>query len=432
MKYKWLSILFLWGAWAACEDDAAVFEASVPAEGITFAPVNGGAVMRYALPKNTDIYAVRVRYVNEQGEEQMKDGSVYGDSLVLSGFNAPRQEVVARITVVDRNNVESAPRERTFSTLPSAAYAVADSIRVENVWDGLRLKANYEGMPAGEGIDIFRVGINPFTKERDTLFLTNCKIAQRLNQFVEVVSDEDENTIVVKTVDANGYYVRTRVFPGVKILATEQYPRTKLAVSDPGNFSEERGSSNDYQVAGQLGIKYLIDGDVKGYGRLKNRKNYDFYTYMTKSDAKNSYVVLTLDEPRVIATVRLYAMLRTTSGNLPKPVANQADYTPSHVKVFGSNDLEQWDELSDFYQPNDSKWEVIWNSHTSIGDLTEENLDRADPVFMNLVCPTDGTEYKYVKVQCLDHFDYSVWNDQFRNFRNIFTYQELEVYVQKD
>lgn len=48
MKYKWLSILFLWGAWAACEDDAAVFEASVPAEGITFAPVNGGAVMRYA------------------------------------------------------------------------------------------------------------------------------------------------------------------------------------------------------------------------------------------------------------------------------------------------------------------------------------------------------------------------------------------------
>ena len=41
MKYKWLSILFLWGAWAACEDDAAVFEASVPAEGITFAPVNG-------------------------------------------------------------------------------------------------------------------------------------------------------------------------------------------------------------------------------------------------------------------------------------------------------------------------------------------------------------------------------------------------------
>ena len=44
MKYKWLSILFLWGAWAACEDDAAVFEASVPAEGITFAPVNGDAL----------------------------------------------------------------------------------------------------------------------------------------------------------------------------------------------------------------------------------------------------------------------------------------------------------------------------------------------------------------------------------------------------
>ncbi len=432
MKYKWLSILFLWGAWAACEDDAAVFDASVPAEGITFVPVSGGAVMRYALPKNTDIYAVRVRYVNEQGEEQMKDGSVYGDSLVLSGFNAPRQEVAARITVVDRNNVESDPRECTLSTLPSAAFAVADSIRVENVWNGLMLKANYEGMPAGEGIDIFRVGINPFTKERDTLFLSNCKVAQRLNQFVQVESEEDENTIVVKTVDANGYYVRTRVFTGVKILATEPYPRTKLAVSDPGNFSEERGSSDDWSVAGQLGIKYLIDGDVKGYGRLKNRELNDFYTYMTKADSKNSYVVLTLAEPKVIANVRLYAMLRTNSGNLPDPVVNQEDYLPSHVKVFGSNDMEHWDELADFYQPIDSEYENIWSCHSSIGDLTEDNLNRADPVFMTLTCPTDGTEYKYVKVQCLDHFDYSTWNDQFRNFRNIFTYQELEVYVQKD
>ena len=94
--------------------------------------------------------------------------------------------------------------------------------------------------------------------------------------------------------------------------------------------------------------------------------------------------------------------------------------------------MEQWDELSDFYQPIDLGYEDCWVSHSSIGDLTEENLDRANPVFMNLVCPTDGTEYKYVKVQCLAHFDYSTWNDQFRNFRNIFTYQELEVYVQKD
>lgn len=432
MKYRWLSTLLLWGALAACQEEVAVFETSVPADGIIFVPVSGGAVMRYAIPENTDICALRVRYLNDRGEEMMKDGSIYTDSLLLSGFNAPQSEVTVRITVVDHNNVESEPLERTFSTFPSVAYAFADSIKVEDVWDGMMLKANYDGMPAGEMVDVFRVGINPFTKKQDTLYLANCKIARTVNQFVKVDMDkgEEESTIVVKTVDANGYYVRTRVFPGIKNLATEQYPRTNLAVSDPGGYSEERGASNDYQVAGKLGIAYLIDGDLKGEGRLGT--GYNFCTYMTKPDAAGSYVVLTLKEPQVIASVRLYAMLHDAENTYPRPVVNMEDYLPSHVKVFGSNDMEQWDELAEFFQPNNSDYQDMWSYHRVIGSLTQENLDRADPMFMTLTCPVVDMKYKHVKVQCLDHFDYSTYNESYRNQRNVFTYQELEVYVQKD
>lgn len=428
MKYKWLLILFLWGALAACEDDAAVFETPVPAEGITFAPRSGGAVMRYTLPKNTDIYAIRVRYRNEQGEELIKDGSVYADSLVLSGFNAPQREVAARITVMDPNNVESELLERTFSTLPSVAYAFADSIKVESVWDGVMLKATYEGMPAGEMVDVFQVGINPFTKEQDTLFLANCKIDQKLNQFVKVEAGKSENTIVVRTVDVNGYYVRTRVFSGLENLATEQYPRTDLKPSDPGNFSVERPeSSTVYMDGGKLGVEYLVDGDVKGEGRMI-KKSYDFYTYLTKSDAKNSYVILALKEPRIIASVRLYAPLRDVMNTFPDPITNIADYLPSHVKVFGSNDQKQWDELAEFKQlPTEQD---NWSYHKGLASLTQEEFDHADPVFMLLTCPVSDKKYQYVKVQCLEHFDLSV--PMFKNTKDIFTYQELEVYVQKE
>ena len=168
------AITVLCGLWA-CKDDKVVFDAPVPGDAIAFEPASGGAIMRYTLPQNTDICGICAHYVDEQGEEVTIVGTAFADSVLLTGFHAPQEHVPVSITVLDNNNVESASIERTFSTLASAPYAFMDSIQVISTWGGVRIEASYTGTASGI-VDVYRVGTNPFTKEIDTLYVTNFSI----------------------------------------------------------------------------------------------------------------------------------------------------------------------------------------------------------------------------------------------------------------
>ena len=419
---------------AACNDDKDMFDMPVPAETISFKPVSGGAVMRYALPENTGICAVKVCYRNERDEEVTILGTPYADSVVLTGFNAPRQNVPVPISLTDNNNVESESIERTFNTLASCPYAFIDSVKVEDSWNGLNIISSYTGEIAGI-VDVYRVGINPFSKKLDTLYIKNFTItAGEVKNFLAFDTEDEESTIVLKTEDGKGNHVRTAVFPGVKQLATQQYPRQKLTVTDPGNTSYEyEGETNPPTYATAFGIKYLTDGDVKGkIRREKGNRNY-YYTYITKPNGNGSFVQVELEEPQVIAAVRLYGVLGESDWGMTAGELfdyNYIDRLPCKVRVDVSNDGEYWETLATFEQRKDGNGDC-WGEHTRLGfNVSVESYDRADPYYAEIVAEICDMKYKYLRVYALDHF--TTWTMLGNNVADYISYHELEVYVQKD
>ena len=85
-----LLIVLLMCGFIACNDDDAAFDVPVDFQYLTFEPVPGGAIMRYKLPSNLDVFGVRVRYNDAFGKELYKDGSYLTDSLILSEISDNR------------------------------------------------------------------------------------------------------------------------------------------------------------------------------------------------------------------------------------------------------------------------------------------------------------------------------------------------------
>ena len=437
-----LVVLAFCGLWA-CKDDDEIFDVPVPDETISFEPVSGGAVMRYTLPQNTEICAICARYQNERGEEVTILGTPFTDSLLITGFNSPHTDVPVSITVTDNNNVESAPVQRTFSTLASAPYAFMDNVQVSGTWGGIQIESSYTGVTSGI-VDVYRIGTNPFTKEIDTLYVSHFSItAGEQSNFIAMPSEGDETTVVLRSEDGNGNFVRTMIFSGLIQYAQEQYPQEKLAVSDPGGFSYEYEGPADqaHGYATSFGIQYLVDGDTKGKRIMIGQEYLDhYYTYVTNAEACGAYVQVELDEPQVIATVRLYKVIENMGDGWkwqfnvsPWFNMNYDDRLPNHIRVVASNDaslpMEEWDELGEFYQPRDGT-AGFWPEQETFSTERPEDYDVVDPIYAEVVCRLDGGEYKYVRVVTEDHF--STWHMVGDNIANYISYHELEVYVKAE
>ena len=70
LVYIWLAVWSLW----SCQKDEAYFDVLVPADGLTFSPVEGGAVMHYRLPADEEVYGIRVRYKDAFGRAMIRTG----------------------------------------------------------------------------------------------------------------------------------------------------------------------------------------------------------------------------------------------------------------------------------------------------------------------------------------------------------------------
>ena len=429
-----ISFLFC-GLWA-CEDDDVVFDAPVPEEGMRFEPVPGGAVMYYTLPDDSDVAAVYARYVNERGEEVKVAGTPFVDSIALTGFHAPHTDVPVRITVADNNDVESAPVELTFSTLASCPYAFIDSVEVVSSWNGFLMRYNYSGTPSGI-VDIYRVGVNPYTQEIDTLYMDNMTIASgEQSSYITLETDDELTTIVLRTEDGQGNFVRTAVFPDLSQHKMAQYPSGNLALSDPGNFSFEDEGTPDPITA--LGIKYLTDGDTKGANLAGQDPLQRYCTYVTNGDGRGSYVQVELADPQVIASVRIYAIIEGSpldgfTLTAPPFNMNYRDFLPSHVRVLASNDpslpTEEWVQLGEMYQnPNVETGSWMEYDPTPVNDPAE--FDNLEPRSVDVTCDYSETEYKYLRVVSDDHFNTTP--GMFGNTVHYISYHELEVYVKAD
>ena len=85
---KILFLLMALFSFVACTDnDEGGFDVPVSfRKDISFRPIPGGAVMKYYLPENAEIFGLRVYYTDAQWEKVQKEGTYLNDSIVLLGF----------------------------------------------------------------------------------------------------------------------------------------------------------------------------------------------------------------------------------------------------------------------------------------------------------------------------------------------------------
>ena len=58
MKKIYFIVVCMLLAFCSCQDDEAVFDVKMPAEGLSFYPIAGGAVMHYKLPADEHVYNI--------------------------------------------------------------------------------------------------------------------------------------------------------------------------------------------------------------------------------------------------------------------------------------------------------------------------------------------------------------------------------------
>ena len=175
-----LFVLLMFGGLLACRDDEPIgFDVATEFRDLVFEPMAGGAVMKYYLPEDQEIYGVRVRYTNAWGEPQIKEGTYLVDSLVIDGFTEAQTNVPAQVCFFNRNMAESESIAVTFNTEKSATVSVFDNLSVNAFWGGFNV--TYTAPATVNGIiHVFYIGTNPNTHEADSILMASLPIVEGL------------------------------------------------------------------------------------------------------------------------------------------------------------------------------------------------------------------------------------------------------------
>ena len=411
---------------AACSDnDEEVFDVK-PTGNVSFTPRPGGAVMKYVLPDNSEIKDIKVRYNDVNGQEVTVLGSYLCDSLTLVGFNEARQNIPVYVSYINRQGVCSEEYETTFSTGDSGPYAFFTEAEVKSAWDGFQLSYNLpdEGMTGFA--HVFRVGTNPNTGLTDTLLISSITLKKgEASQFFKVDGETTDNTIVIKTEDFRGYFVKTKVWENVKSYPTQLVDSKDMVVTCPLSLE-----NSTYEI----GLKYLTDGDTKGRQALLNGSGKTkYYTFVMGPNALGQAVVCDLGTPKVISSARIYTQLKVLNYySMPIWKYNYTDTLPCEAELWGSNDQTSWTLLGSYSEPADETGACWYNTNGLVrrsDKLTLEQLDSVDGVYLDITVPLSDDTYRYLKVVPTNHFDTSYGS--FRNTSKYVTMQELEIYIKK-
>ena len=436
-KFLWIILLILGALQSCSEDNAAVFEVVMPHEGLSFNAVAGGAVMHYRLPEGKDVMSIRVRYRDALGQDMIRTGSYACDSLLLPGFNEARQGVSAKVTLCDRNNMESNPIEVTFDTKDSGPVAFFESVEVKPNWNGFMITYNAPEQANGMA-HVFYTGKNPLSGEPDTLLISSFPITEGADTLLYTLKQEKPtNNIVIRTEDFRGYMVKQQVWEDVEMYTSVKYDPSGIVFEDINNLSNER---SDYG----LGHQYLFDGDLKGETCF-NAPYTEIKTYFAGPGAVGEPLfILDLQQEKMIASVRVYAMLRFTRN---WPDYNSTPYGrlfaygryfgvfyPCSITVEASNDKKIWEKIGT-YEEAQAFSKSSWAYHTVQASLrTEEALAAADPVYISVDVPASENTYRYLRLtvnELLDLHPYTSYADHYNPSRYVMMH-ELEVYVNKE
>ena len=123
-----------------CKDDEnqdSTPPGSLTIENIT--PTNGGGIISYILPEDSDILFVRAEYTNSLGVDVYRVSSSHNNSIEIDGLNQ-NTPIQVRLFVVDENENMSQPVEVEFTPLPSFIFLVQESISITPDLGGVKLE----------------------------------------------------------------------------------------------------------------------------------------------------------------------------------------------------------------------------------------------------------------------------------------------------
>ena len=123
-----------------CKDDEnqdSTPPGSLTIENIT--PTNGGGIISYTLPNDSDILFVRAEYTNSLGIDVYRVSSSHNDSIEIDGLNQ-NTPVQVRLFVIDENENMSQPVEVEFTPLPSFIFLVQESISIAPELGGVKIE----------------------------------------------------------------------------------------------------------------------------------------------------------------------------------------------------------------------------------------------------------------------------------------------------
>lgn len=462
MKYRLFLWLFLLGALASCEDDDKIgFDVPVEFRKVSFEAVPGGAMMRYRLPDNMDIFGVRARYNDAYGRQLVKEATYLTNTLLLNGFTEAKTNVPVSLTFFNEKLEESAPFEMTFDTQDAATVALFDNLTVNPFWGGFNV--TYTSPKTVEGtVHIFYVGINPYTQREDNILVGSFPILEggdTLN--FELKQALDELNVVVRTDDFEGNTVKTQIYKGIEAMGMKQL--------QPDEFKFIYAKDLEIEdEPHQIGKKYLFDGQKKGANYRANYKNGNRFIYGTWIAGPSVFgerFIIDFGTPKIPAMLRgdvfLYHGYEYPTGNNPYDEKDNfviqvfgGSYTsrlPNKIKVYGTNaadpqtvSLEECTKL--FELDDDPLWPNLYNkawcrhsdnprnsipAQDAFRNKEDSDFNMAEPISLDMKCNYLNEAFRYVFF-VVEHTYYSNrWNrdDYNDNPKEYITFDELEVFV---
>ena len=455
MIRKILFLLVLFSGFFACKEDEEL-RFDVPVEfrrDLRFRPTPGGAVMKYYLPDNSDIFGVRVRYTNAWGELLTKDGTYLSDSVVLGGFTEARENVPAKVSFFNCNMVESESIDMTFDTENSATIAVFDSLTVNPFWGGFNVTYRSPETVSGM-IHVFYIGINPMTQQLDSILMSSVPIVEGGDTLNFVLQQPMGSVdVIVRTDDYKGFRVKQQI---------TTVPCLSMVTLEPSDFDFKFTGKIVEDATHQLGEKYLFDGDGKGVEYRKNRlagERYKYSTFVAGPYAFGERFIVGLREKKVPAAVRLHAFLyyetdwpyRLASYPLVSEVWSgyYMSRLPCKIALYGTNENPENVDLGSCarlyslnYSPSYGNFLDSWAAYTDYSsnltwknsylNKSESELEAAEPVVLDMQCNYTGEQYQYLIFVVEDTFDSARWNGQEENALEYVTFNELEVCVKAE
>ena len=180
-----------------CKDDEnqdSTPPGSLTIENIT--PTNGGGIISYILPDDSDILFVRAEYTNSLGVDVYRVSSSHNNSIEIDGLNQ-NTPIQVRLFVVDENENMSQPVEVEFTPLPSFIFLVQESISitpdlggVKLEWDNIAEKTVYVHLHIMNGDDV-EIRILSSNSASESIFVRGLESVEMT--FLTKVEDFDGN-----------------------------------------------------------------------------------------------------------------------------------------------------------------------------------------------------------------------------------------------